>query len=272
MLVDNSQMKLWQECPLKYYEKYIKGIELDWLKKGATASEFGTRVHQLLEEHYLVLKGTPREPYPEYPLAALELEAQTMFAQYINHFPVEPFTVLDVEKTFRIQLPDSPHEYVGKIDVTYRDNETGLLSIMDHKTEKRGAYTNNPRAWAARTQGTLYLWAAPQIYGEDIRDLVVNVLKRQSDKGQIGPEFPERQHIQRSEEQKRIAVKGLIKIADEIAYAKEHWTEEDWQAAANRNECMVGNFECEFFTPHLYGWSEELVQLQYRKTEPYLDL
>lgn len=307
MLIDNSQFKLWQECPLKYYEKYVKGIELDWLKKGATASEFGTRVHQLLEEHYLVLKGTPREPYPEYPLAALELEAQTMFAQYINHFPVELFTVLDVEKTFRIPLAPfrcplgheiqevpvepgmltvwcatcgtvekrhclSAHTYVGKIDVTYRDNETGLLSIMDHKTEKRGAYTNNPRAWAARTQGTLYLWAAPQIYGEDIRDLVVNVLKRQSDKGQIGPEFPERQHIQRSEEQKRIAVNGLIKIADEIAYAKEHWTEEDWQAAANRNECMVGNFECEFYFPHLEGWTEELIQINYRKTVPYLDL
>jgi hypothetical protein len=264
-------MKLWQECKYKYYEKYVKGIELDWEKKGVTAAQFGTRMHQLFEERYLDLKGTPRAPYPEFPLEAVELEAQVTMAAYLNHYPLEPFTVLDVEKTFRVPLGER-HEYVGKFDVILLDPQTGMLSIMDHKTEKRQGQNNNPKAWAARTQATLYLWAAPQVYEGEFRDLLVNVIRRQSDKGQIGPEFPERQRIQRTPEQMDLAVKGLVKIADEIEFAKANWTEEDWQIAANRNECMVGNFECEFYFPHLEGWTEELIQIQYRKTEPYLDL
>jgi len=271
MIVDNSGMKLWQECPYKYYEKVIKGIELDWEKKGVTAAQFGKRVHELLEERYLDLKGTPREPYPEHPIEAIELEAQVTMAAYSNHYPVDPFIVLDVEKTFRVPLGER-HEYVGKFDLVLRDPVSGMLSIMDHKTEKRQGQNNNPKAWASRTQATLYLWAAQQIYEEEFRDLQVNVIRRQSDKGQIGPEFPERQHVQRTQEQMDLAVKGLIRIADQIEDAKTNWSAEDWAIAANRNECMVGNFECEFYFPHLEGWSEELVQLQYRKTEPYLDL
>lgn len=273
MIIDNSTFKLWQECPFKLYEKVVVGIEKDWEKFGITAALFGTRIHQLLEEHYLELKGTPREPYPASPLDALELEAQVMFAAYLNHFPVEPFTVLDVEKTFRIQLPDSPHEYVGKFDVILRDNETGLLSILDHKTEKRQGQNNTPKAWAARTQGTLYLWAALQIYGEPIRDLIINVLKRQSDKGQIGPEFPERQRIQRSEYQKEQAVKSIIRVADQIEYAKANWSEEDWAIAANRNNCVQGYFECEYHNLHIHEHrAEELIQIDFRPTVPYLDL
>lgn len=271
MIIDNSQMKTFQACPFQYYERYVRGIELDWLKKGATAAEFGTRMHQLLEMHYRDLQGNPIPPYPEFPLEGIELEAQLTMAAYLNHYPVEPFTVLDVEKTFRVPLTDR-HEYVGKFDVILRDNETGMLSIMDHKTEKRRGQNNNPKAWAARSQGTLYLWAAPQVYEGEFRDLIVNVLTRQSDKGQEPPSFPERQRIQRSPEQMNLAVKGLVRIADQIEFAKENWTEEDWAAAANRNECMQGNYSCEFYEPHLYGWSEELVQLNYRKTEPYLDL
>ena len=269
MLVDNSQFKAFQTCCYLWYEKHIKGIEVDWTKRGVTAADFGTRCHQILEEHYLELKGTPREPYPEYPHEPTELEAQATMAAYRNHYPLDLFRVLDVEKTFRIPLGNR-HEYTGKFDVILRDNETGLLSVMDHKTEKRQSHSNNPKAWAARTQGTLYLWAAEQIYGEEFRDLIVNVIRRQSDKGQIGPEFS-RQRIQRSREQMELAVQGLIRVADQMEEMKATYTERDWAAAANRNACMVGNFECDFYFPHLEGWSDDLLR-QYRPTVPYLDL
>lgn len=298
MLVDNSQMVAFETCPLLYFEKYVKGIEFDWEKKGVNAAHFGTRMHELLEEHYLELKGTPREPYPEHRDEPTELEAQLTMAAYRNHYPLESFTVLAVEKTFRVPLErNCPkcggkgeqklglqrnqrvcaecrlifeiHEYCGKFDIILRDNETGMLSILDHKTESRRSWRNNPKAWAARSQATLYLWAAPQIYGEEFRDLIVNVLRRQSDKGQIGPEFPERQRIQRNAEQMELAVRDLIVIADRIEEYKVRFVDAPWPA--DRNNCMEGNFSCAFYDPHLMGWSDDLLR-NYKKTEPYLDL
>lgn len=297
MIIDNSQMVAFETCGLLYFEKYVKGIEFDWEKKGVNAAHFGTRMHELLEEHYLELKGTPREPYPEHRDEPTELEAQLTMAAYRNHHPLESFTVLDVEKTFRVplgpqvrckqcgqcydvggvgkcQICNHPnfeprHEYCGKFDIILRDNETGMLSILDHKTESRRSWRNNPKAWAARSQATLYLWAAPQIYGEEFRDLIVNVLRRQSDKGQIGPEFPERQRIQRNAEQMELAVRDLIVIADRIEEYKTRFADAPWPA--DRNNCMEGNFECSYYLPHLYGWSDDVLRL-YRPTKPYLDL
>lgn len=305
MIIDNSQMVAFETCPLLYFEKYVKGIEFDWRARGVNAADFGSRMHELLEEHYLEMKGTPREPYPEHADEATELEAQLTMASYKNHWPVDNFTVLDVEKTFRIPLAPvrhiecgqpvivevgrrlagdvyfcpacdketvaiiGPHEYCGKFDIILRDNETGMLSILDHKTESRRSWRNNPKAWAARSQATLYLWAAPQIYGEEFRDLIVNVLRRQSDKGQIGPEFPERQRIQRNAEQMELAVRDLIVIADRIEEYKVRFADAPWPA--DRNNCMEGNYSCAFYDPHLMGWSDDLLR-NYRNTIPYLDL
>lgn len=300
MLIDNSQWVAFETCPLLYFEKYVKKIEFDWEKKGVNASHFGTRMHQLLEEFYLDLKGTPREPYPQHFDDATELEAQSTMALYRNHYPLEPFTVVDVEKTFRVPLerncpqcgspgerkfglnPDQRvcshpecrfifviHEYTGKMDLVLRDNETGLLSVLDHKTCSRQSYTNNPKAWAAKSQATLYLWAAPQIYGEEFRDLQVNVIRRQSPKGQVGPEFLPRQAVQRSPEQMELAVRDLIIVADRIEEYKVRFADAEWPA--DRNNCMDGNWECSYYAPHLMGWSEDLLR-QYRPTVPYLDL
>lgn len=268
MIIDNSQWVAFEACPLLYYEKYIKGIEFDWEKKGVNAAHFGTRMHQLLEEHYRDLQGNPIPPYPEFPHEATELEAQLTMAGYRNHYPVESFTVLDVEKTFRVPLGER-HEYCGKMDLVVRDNETGLLSVIDHKTENRQSKKNNPKAWAARSQATMYLWAAPQVYGEEFRDLQVNVIRRQSEKGQVGPEFSERQRIQRTTEQMELAVRDLIIIADRIEEYKQRFPDGDWPA--DRNNCMDGPFSCAFYDPHLMGWSDDLLR-NYRPTVPYLDL
>jgi hypothetical protein len=175
---------------------------------------------------------------------------------------------VDVEKTFRVPLGDR-HEYTGKMDLVLRDNETGLLSVLDHKTQSRQSYANNPKGWAAKSQATLYLWAAPQIYGEEFRDLQVNVIRRQSPKGQVGPEFLPRQAVQRSREQMELAVRDLIIIADRIEEYKMRFADAEWPA--DRNNCMDGNFECSFYGPHLMGWSDDLLR-QYRPTVPYLDL
>lgn len=270
MIIDNTRATTFWLCPLKYYERFVKNIERDW-GPNADALPFGKRVHELLEEHYREQQITvPCEyfpPYPECPNEAIELEAQALMAAYRNAYPVDSFTVVDVECTFQVAIPYTNHIYVGKLDAIVRDNDSGMLEILEHKTEKRSSKRNDPRAWAARSQASLYLWAAEQIYNEPFRDVLLNVLRRQSEKGQVGPEFPPRQRLQRTYAHKEEAIKNLVWIADQIEECEKtgFWP-------ANRNHCMEGPFECDFYFVHLEGWTDELLRTKYKQAEKYLDM
>lgn len=268
MVIDNSMANAFRKCPRLYQWRYERSLERDWSAKLAVRPlDFGNRVHQLLEEHYRTLKGDPIPPYPESDNAALEMEAQALFARYLNAYPVEPFSVLDVERTFKVPL-DS-HTYVGKFDVIGRENDTGALFVMDHKTEKRTSPRNRPEAWAARSQASLYLWAAWMLHREMPRHLLLNVLRRQSDKGQVGPEFPPRQTVQRTWDQINLALRDLTIIADCIEDYRINFEDAPWPM--HTENCMDGNFQCDYYQLCHYGESEEILA-QFVPTTPYLDL
>jgi|SRR5690242_1094338 len=300
MRIDNSAANDHRVCPWLYYEKYEKegtGLELIQKDEKVRPMDLGTRVHELLEEHYRTLKGEPREPYLFSDNEPLEEEAQWIYQAYRAHYPIEDFKVLDVERTFEVALPDycpkcfalhseirdsglltcldcgywdwnpGRHTYTGKIDVLYEQN--GELYIMDHKTEKRTAKSNLPQKWAARDQGTQYLWAAEKIYGKPINRFIVNVIRRPSPAGREGPEFPERQRIERTEIQIDTALRDLVYEADLIEKHKATFGEKPWPA--HRENCFTWG-QCEFYQPHLYGWSDAIRRHKYQNRKPYLDL
>lgn len=295
MRIDNTRCTTFQNCPLFYYERFEKNLER--IPFDSSSLELGKRMHQLWEEHHRDLKGDPIEPYPSHTSDTVELEAQTIMAAYRNAYPVELFEVLDVERTFEVPLPDlcpvcfsddtvpgevTPdslccnscgaiflqhrHSYIGKFDGIVRDAESGFCQVLEHKTEARSSKRNDPRAWAARTQASMYLWAAQQIYGEPFRCLLLNVARRPSEKGQCGPEFPPRQHIERSPEQLTEAVRNIVAIADQIETCQCTGV---W--VPNRNQCFTW-YECDHYMAHTFGWSDELLKLKYRQAESYLDL
>ena len=272
MRIDNSQAKAFRFCPLYWREKYLIGIEKvrQPAPNGeAPPAEVGTRTHQLLEEHYRPPTPPAREPYPEHPNATVEAECQLIMAAYRSTFPVESFSVVAVEHTFEVPLGER-HTYVGKFDGIIRDAD-GHLCVLEHKSEKRTSKANNPKAWAARNQGALYLWAAEQVYGEPFECVVLNVLRRPSPKGQEPPEFPPRQNLFYSAEQRESAVDNLLVTADEIEEYKARFGTgpRDWWPSNTEN--CYNPWPCEFVQPHVYGWSDELLK-QYKSTTPYLDL
>lgn len=260
-ILDNSAAKLFRFCPDAYKERYINGIEK---KRLIDYFGFGTRIHKLLEEHYLRMKGetpVPSQPAPD----DIELEAQSMFADYCAYYPVESFTVVDVERTFEVEV--SPGLRLrGKIDLTQRDLD-GKLGIIDHKSEKRGGKSNLPQAWAARDQVSLYKKAAEILYNEPVHYIVVNVLTKASPKGQEPPSF-RRDVLQRTEEQVEKAVKDLRYVAGEIVGLIDS-EQESWPQ--NRENCHNGYYACEYFELHNYGATPEILSL-YKGTTPYLDL
>lgn len=295
MLVDNSAVNIFRDCPWKYYETYVKGIELIPPGEFYSPLQLGSRVHELLEEHYAdgIAKYKPHEN------EKLEAEAQWILSAYKNHYPIESFKVLDVERTFKVALPDycpkcytlstedylpltlnmmycrecnrpfpkGRHVYTGKIDLFVE--EDGELYIIDHKTEKRTAKSNLPQKWAARDQATQYWWAAEKVYGKEINRFIVNVLRRPSPAGREGPEFPERQKVERTDMQMETALRDLVVEADTIQKYKEIFKDNPWPA--HRENCYTWG-QCEFYMPHLYGWSEAIEKAKYQKKEEYLHL
>lgn len=294
MRLDNSAANTFRECPWKYYETFVRGVELIPPGESYSPLQLGSRVHELLEEHY---SGQPK--YHQSPNDKLEEEAQWILQAYQAHYPVESFKVLDVERTFEVVLPDycpecyslnpqekfdiqpdevvcgecghiykkGRHTYTGKIDLLVE--EDGELYIIDHKSEKRSSKSNLPQKWAARDQATQYWWAAEKIYGKEINRFIVNVLRRPSPAGREGPEFPERQKVERTDIQIETALRDLVVVADEIEKYQRIFKDKPWPA--HRENCYTWG-QCEFYLPHLYGWSDAILAAKYQEREEYLHL
>lgn len=272
MKIDNSMATLFRKSPLDYQERYVHKITRIWDKPDVSPLEFGTRCHQLMEEHYNDLRGTPIPPYPESPNAALELEAQALYALYLNQYPMELFTVLDVERTFEVPLVGSQHILVGKMDVVVASpDRPGYVDIIDHKFEKRTSHRQSALAWALRSQASVYMYAAEKLYNRPVNCLLLNLCKRQSDKGQMPPEFPPRQTIQRTPEQISIAIRDLIYTADEIERCMGLYGEDVQWPASTENCVGYGDYMCEYYPLHIYGHTPETLKM-YQPTVPYLDL
>jgi len=306
MQIDNSRAAIFRECPWKYYEQYERngvGIEpLPFPGEGYSALEYGSRIHELLEEFYtegLAFKyAIPL--HPPGPNGALELEAEIMMQAYKARYPDEQLDIVDVEKTFKVALPElcpdcynsnvvpypgdrdmccndcgnrfnrRKHVLIGKMDLVVR-NADGQLDIIDHKTEKRGAKSNLPQKWGARDQASLYLWAAERIYKEPVGNFYVNVLTRQSEKGQVGPSFPaERQKLERNQKAIDIAVRDIIIVADEIVRYKRIFKDNEWPA--NREMCYTWGY-CPFYQVHRYGEDPSLIiEHKFQPKKEYLNL
>jgi len=304
--IDNSSAAQFRECPWKFYECNLRngtGIEpIPPPGEGYSPLEFGARMHERLEEYY-----SNERLYPPHANEILETESELMIQAYKARYPDEHLDIVDVERTFKVQLPRlCPHCYqgivrlqkealsgaplpycdacsdwvtinyenhilVGKTDLVIRNAE-GKLDIWDHKTEKRGAKSNLPQKWGARDQASLYLWAAERLYpGEEIGNFYVNVLTRQSDKGQVGPSFPaERQKLERNVRAIEIAIRDIVIVADEIERYKRIFKDGEWPS--NREQCYTF-YPCEFYQVHRYGEDPSLIiEHKFRPKQEYLKL
>jgi hypothetical protein len=255
-----------------YYESHLRngiGIERKPFadKEGYSPLQFGSRGHELMEERYKAMQGQAREPYPPSPIELLELEAMMVMAGYENHYAFEHLDIVDVERTVCVPL-NADHNFIGKMDLVVRQ-ENGTLDIIDHKFQTRSAKSNLPQKWAARDQATLYLWALGQLYDAPIGNFYVNAVTRPSEKGMIPPTFPERQKLERTQEQIRLAVRDMIWVADQISEMKAKFGDEPWPAS--RENCFTYS-QCEFYQIHTFGVDEGTIKIAYQPKTPYLYL
>jgi hypothetical protein len=293
MLIDNSLANSFRTCPTLAYNSHFRegtGLELIPFDKGEVKPmDLGTRCHELMEEHYKKV-----ELYLPSPNEDLENEAQVIMAGYRKRYPFEEFEILDVERTIKVALPPiclscyqqgqdiggicicdyksktEHHIYTGKMDLVVNMPD-GKLGIIDHKFEQRTAKSNLPQKWAARDQATLYVWAASKIYNRKPEDInfIVNVCRRPSPKGQVCPEFPDRQKLERTQAQVNKAVRDISIVACQIEQYQRCFKEGEWPD--NREECWTWG-SCPFYLPCLYGWSKSIRDEKYETKKPYLKL
>jgi PD-(D/E)XK nuclease superfamily len=252
------------------YERNGMGVEpVPTAYEGYSALEFGGRIHELLEEFYKDKQGIIFPPYPENPNPVLEAEGQLTYQAYRSHYPNEQLHIIDVERTFKVALPGGKHTLVGKMDLIV-DNQD-IIDIIDHKSQNRTAKSNTPQKWAARDQPSLYLWAAKRMFPDrTIGRFIVNVLVRQSDKGQVGPSFPERQYLERTQTQLEMAIRDIEIIADQIEEYRSRFGSDPWPA--NRENCYDWG-PCPYWPLHGYGSDNELIVAhRYQPKTEYLHL
>ena len=253
---------------MKYWEEYVAKIEWDYSGLAQPPKYLGHRMHEVLENHYRGIAGMPAIAFDDAD-ELVEAETQVAFEAYKLHYPDEPFTVMDTERVFEVPLPGCEHTYSGKMDMLVRMKDTGKLWLLDHKTQKRTAYTNNPEAWAAKAQVGLYKWAAEQLYKEPIDGIILNVIRRQSDKGLEPPTFW-RDNLERSPEQVDEALRNIIWVADQIeGMHKTFGDGPNWPT--DRDNCKQGNFKCDFYDLHVIGRTDANLA-KFREKVPYLDL
>jgi hypothetical protein len=287
--IDNSRAKAWHACPAFYQERYRNNLER---KGGATGTDFGTRFHQLLEGHYKQLAGIDTTHFSASADRAIEDEAQTTFAAYLAQYPVEPFEVVAVEQFFDVPLPricwqcggrvegdrawccdnqPGKHTYCGEFDAIVRDKETGLLQLFETKTEKRGGKANLPQAWASRAQVGLYLWAAQTLYGEPFKNIILNVVTRQSPAGKFEATF-RRDELERTAGQLEQAVENLVWTADQIEEMEHSFGSELWPQ--DREKCVTWGWPCDYYSLHVGEKrpDEQLIQIEFQPAKEYLAL
>lgn len=275
MRLDNSASKIFKECPLKFFERYeakfpdSQAVGLELANESADGRLFGSRMHELLHEYRAKLAGKPIAEFAPCASSAIESEAQICFAAYQAAYPVEPFEVIEAEQTRVVPLPGGKHELVVKLDALVRSKAHGCLQVLDTKTQSRASSNNDPEHWAARPQVSLYLYAARILYPtEEVSDeIILDLIRRQSPKGQAGPEF-HRDSPRRSEHQIDKAVRDICWVADQI---------ESMRASgyypAFEDACKMGNWKCSYYNLHVIeGAREDLLKRYFKPAEPYLEV
>jgi hypothetical protein len=276
--IDNSAANCWRDCPLKYYESYVRKHKSDSKTKGIQSIanpttdtysplSFGTRWHELMEE-----RNKKKELYEASPIEKLEQEAQRCLQGYEKHWgPEEDIKVIDVERLCRVPLPDSPHTYIFKADLLF-ERPDGTLKLRDYKSQKRGSSSNDPKKWAADDQGTLYLWGVREYYKKQVAGMEIDICVRPSPAGLLPPTFPDRYELERTNDQIAIAVRDIIYVADQIEAMHKKYGDDLWPA--NRKNCFGGSQfgQCEFYLPHTYGWSDEILEQRFEPKSDYLGL
>lgn len=154
---------------------------------GNAFSDFGLFTHELLErwakgelepwqlplEWEAGYESHMTHYFPPF-MRNYDTKARELGAKYFASFDGFPgWSIVSAEKKFRVNI--GPYPFVGIADLVLRNNETGKLMVIDHKTKSTDAMKRDMGLF--RHQLYIYAEHVKQEYGEYPETLAFNMIK-----------------------------------------------------------------------------------------------
>ena len=277
-VTDPSKLTEYMRCPRRYFYRYILGWESIYPNNDLV---FGSAWH-LAVEHLLRAGYTPDALY----------EASRLFVEhYRKHFdsstddmfsPKDPSSGLDALGKYAYEFQSDKNRYavlhteIGgvvstgpsvlyfKIDAILREQDSGRVLFMDHKTTKRKFY-NWDEHWIMSTQMLTYLHVLNCLYPkEEIEGGKVRCTFLQTKTK--GPEFDEAL-IQKSSAQMNAWLRRVNAWIDALKQDMEWLIEDDSPERAvmesfpmNDTSCFAFGRKCTYFDL-CNSWSNPLARI-----------
>lgn len=178
----SSRLRVLRECLRKHYYRYGLGIQTP----STPQMEFGTVAHSAMEAYFLAWKRGDLDGRLASALGAIEASVADKYSRaklralligYHTRWGSKNWTILEVEVEFRYALG----EYLigGKIDAIVRDEDSGRVYILEHKTTNRDASIGSGYwdALALDVQVSIYIDGATML-GYDVAGVIYDVLQR----------------------------------------------------------------------------------------------
>lgn len=173
-MYDNSSLSLYQTCPMKYYLKYVRGLEKIEKDIRFADIEFGSAVHLFLDKLYTKKMNDSKEKidlealfsdYPTFPGEEVKNKEGVlhMCRKYYEHWKKvdNKFKVLDVEYAIQFDLGGYP--FVVKVDTVIEID--GQIYGLEHKTTGNLGYWYFNR-YFINSQISAQMHAIKQKYGQ----------------------------------------------------------------------------------------------------------
>lgn len=288
--ISNSELGCFRDCRRKWYLQYYRGLQSPEKLSGALA--IGTNVHIALATYYSpkgskgLALGVLSSIYEEAKENASEIEiidvekdaklARIMVEGYFDWLETE-----GVDGSLEVVEPEAEIEYpieingtsvrlVGKRDVIAVNTDTGINTLIDHKT---CASFNDP-ALDLNEQSRMYLLLQRLNGSTVVQNCIWNLLRKVQRTARAEPPFYKREDIYVGEQELRFFFERVTGIVRDILNVREALD----AGGSHRSVCYPRpsrdcSWKCSFrivcpmidADPHV----EEFIKISYKEGDPY---
>lgn len=186
LILSNSQTQMWQHSPRCSWWRYVRGLTLSGKGLPDAPRTWGGLVHNGWENLYKgmsvaeavdALDLTPLERLQEHGDFHTPAALRRVVEDYANTVldkDLARFDVLTTEHDLVGPL-SSTLSWMGRIDLTLREKDTGLIYVIDHKTTGKKVDSSYwTESFSHDQQMTSYWWLASREYGDNFGGILIN--------------------------------------------------------------------------------------------------
>lgn len=290
MRISNSELQVFRDCRRKWWLEYYRGMKAPEKKTGALA--LGTNVHASLATYYSpngskglalgVLSSIyeeARQDCSQLEIAEVEKDAKLARIMVDGYFDwleetgadanlrvIEP----EAEIGYPIEVNGTSIELIGKRDVIAVNTDTGINTLIDHKT----CATFNDPALDLNEQSRMYLLLQRLNGSTVVQNCIWNLLRKVQRTARAESPFYKREDIYVGEQELRYFFERVTGIVRDILSVREALD----RGESHRSVCYPRpsrdcSWKCAYriacpmidADPHV----EEFLKISYKEVDPY---